>query len=65
MAQSNPKTLGVSKDPEQDAKHDHLITELESSEGHTASTLRFVFGFFLGILTWTLYDLQLAGTAKS
>lgn len=55
MAQSNPKTLGVSKDPEQDAKHDHLITELESSEGHTASTLRFVFGFFLGILTGTIF----------
>lgn len=27
-------------DGDLDAKHNHLITELESSEGHTASTLR-------------------------
>ncbi|XP_067928317.1 exocyst complex component 6B-like [Watersipora subatra] len=28
---------------EMDIKHDHLITELESSEGHTASTLRTIY----------------------
>lgn len=40
MAQANPNAKGVVKDSEMDVKHDHLITELESSEGHTASTLR-------------------------
>ena len=42
MAEANPFSNEFGKESELDAKHDHLITELESSEGHTASTLRLV-----------------------
>jgi len=38
----NRKPVREDIDPEVDARHDHLITELESSEGHTSSTLRWV-----------------------
>jgi len=42
MASKLPAAISVSQKAENEveAKHDHLITELESSEGHTPSTLR-------------------------
>lgn len=36
----NQSKLLETPENEVEVKHDHLITELESSEGHTASTLR-------------------------
>ena len=41
MANHTVAKFPVRPDNETDIKHDHLITELESSEGHTASTLRY------------------------
>ena len=35
------KTEQSKSNAELDKKHEHLITEIESSEGHTASTLRY------------------------